>query len=97
MAGDFFRRAHGDDFSTPGPPFRSHFDDMVGALDDIKVVFNDDDGISHINEAHEDVQEFLDIGEVKADRRFVQDIKGVAVDAFSQFTGKLDPLGFTAG
>jgi hypothetical protein len=70
---------------------------MVGALDYIEIVFNNDDGISHVDKAQEDIQEFLDVGEMKADRRFVQDVKGVAVDAFSQFTGKLDPLGFTAG
>ena len=55
-------------------------------------MFDDDDGVPHVDEAHQDVEEFLDVGEVQADRRLVEDVEGVAVRPFSQFAGELDPL-----
>ena len=54
----------------------SQFDNQVRLLDDIGVVFNDDNGGSFFLEFSEDLEEFFDIVEMESHRRLVQDVYG---------------------
>ncbi|MBP5300072.1 MAG: hypothetical protein J6Y80_01580 [Victivallales bacterium] len=53
----------------------SQVDEIVGGLDDIEVVFDDEDGVSLVAQFGEDLEELLDVGEVEAGGRFVQDVE----------------------
>jgi len=45
---------------------------VVGAFDDIHVVFDDDQRMSPTDEGIESFQQFLDVMEMQASRRFVE-------------------------
>jgi hypothetical protein len=51
---------------------------VVGALDDVEVVLDDEHGVALVDEAVEDVQELLDVAEVEAGGRLVEDEEGLA-------------------
>src|SRR3989339_695731 len=70
--GNLLRCPRGDDPAAARPPFRTEVDDMVGAFDHVEVVLDDDDGIPHIREAHEYIEELLDVREMETDRRLVE-------------------------
>ena len=46
---------------------------MVGAFDDVEVVLDDEEGVAVIDEALEDDEEALDVGEVEASGGLVED------------------------
>ncbi len=52
--GDLFGGAGGGDLAAGGTGFRAEVDDPVGALDDVEVVLDDDEGVALINEALEE-------------------------------------------
>jgi hypothetical protein len=74
--GDIFGRACGEDLTAAMAAFGSHVDDPIGGFDDIKLMFDDDDGISFIDEALEDEEEAADILKVKACGGFIEDVEG---------------------
>lgn len=43
---DFFGGAGGDDAAAVFATFRTEVDDVVGALDDVKIVFDDEHGVA---------------------------------------------------
>src|SRR4030042_101000 len=47
--GDLFRRPASHHISTFIPPFKSEVDDRVGGLDNVQIVFDNDNGISCIH------------------------------------------------
>ena len=70
---DFFRSALRDDGSSSVSAFRPHIDQIIRSLDDIKVVFNDDDGIAAVRQSLQNADQFAHIREMKPCRRFVED------------------------
>ena len=66
------------------------------SLDDVEIVFDDDDGIAAIAQAMQYAEQLFDVMEVQAGRRLVEDIQRVTRVAFRQFFRKLDALCFTA-
>jgi len=48
VAGHFCRGAGDHDLTTTDAAFRAEVDDPVGGLDDVEVVFDDDDGVAMI-------------------------------------------------
>src|SRR4051812_42101479 len=81
-AGNFFGRSDCDDLAAAGAAFGAEVDDVVGGFDDVEVVFDDDDGVAGVDELLEDVEELVDVGEVEAGGRFVEDVDGLAGRAF---------------
>ena len=63
--------AFGHDTAAPFAPLGSQVDDVVGRLDDIKVVFNDNDGIPLVDKLVQNVEQLPGILEVQAGRRLV--------------------------
>jgi len=66
----------GNDLAAGVAAFGAKVDDPVGGGDDVKVVFDDDDGVGLIDEALEQADEVADIGGVQAGGGFVENVEG---------------------
>ena len=77
--------------------FGAQVDDVVGDLDDVEVVLDDDDGVALVDEELEDVQQAVDVGEVQAGGGFVEDVEGAAARALGELARQLEALGLAAG
>ncbi len=62
--GNFFRRTAGYHAAAVCATFRPQIDDEVGALDYIKVMFDNDHRIAHAHQTLQHVEEFVHIGEM---------------------------------
>ncbi len=76
--GDLLGRALGDDPPAPEAARRPQLDQPVGRLDHVEVVLDDEDRVARVDEPMEDLEELLDIGEMEAGRRLVEDVQGPA-------------------
>ena len=79
------------------PPSGPEVDDPVGRLDDLEVVLDDEHGVAGVDEVVQHLQQQLDVGEVQAGGRLVQQVERPAGAPLDQFAGQLDPLGLAAG
>jgi hypothetical protein len=69
-------------------------DDPVGVRHDGQVVLDDDDRLAGVDEAVEQAEQPLDVGEVQAGGRLVEDVDAALL---GQVGGQLEPLALTAG
>ena len=79
--GDEFGGARGDDLAAGVAAFRAHVDDPVGGLDDVKIVFDDEEGAATFDEFAEGGEELLDVVEVEACGGLVEDVEGAGASA----------------
>ena len=97
QCGDFLGRAGGDDLAARVAPFGPQVDDPVGRLDHVQIVLDHQHRVAQVDQPVEHGQQLLDVVEVQAGGRLVEDVERVAgVDA-GQFGGQLDALGLAAG
>jgi hypothetical protein len=75
---DLLRRAGGDDLTAAVATFRAEVDDLVGGLDDFEIVLDDDHGVALVGEFVQHLQKLLDVVEVHAGGRFVENIERAA-------------------
>ena len=73
-ADDFFRRSGGDDLTAGVTALRPEVDDVVGGLDHVHVMLDQDHGVPGIDQAVERGEQALDVGEVEAGGRLVEDV-----------------------
>src|SRR5439155_21570548 len=90
-----FRRSLRDQLASGFPALGAEIDDVVGGLHDVQVVLDDDDRIPRVDETVEYLEEALDVGEVKAGRRLVEDVEGPAGGAPAELGRELDALRLT--
>ena len=87
--------------ATISPPrvaaLGAEVDQLVGRLDHVEVVLDHDDGVAVVDQAAEHLEQALDVGEVEAGGRLVEDVEGVAGGDLRELGGELDPLGLAAG
>ena len=76
--------------------FRSQVNDIVGALDHIQIVLNNDHRIARVHQFVQHFDQTMHIGHMQTGGGFVQNIHGLPGSAACQFVGQLHPLGFTA-
>src|SRR6201996_6364410 len=69
-------------------------DDPVGVRHDRLVVLDDDDRLAGVHEPVEQAEQVLDVGEVEAGGRLVEDVDGALL---GQVGGQLEPLPLAAG
>ena len=67
----FLGRSHGYDGAAIATTFGAHIYDIVGGLDDVEVVLDDNDGISAVHQSLEHAEQHADVLKVKARCRFV--------------------------
>ena len=94
--GDLFRSAGSDNLSAVGSAARAHVNDVIGMADDVKVMFNDDDGGAVFDEGLKNTEQVLDIKRVEADGRFIKYKNRIRL-GFAHFAGTFEALGFAAG
>src|ERR1700733_9030347 len=95
--GDFLGRALSDDLATAIAALRPEIDQVVGSLDDVEVVLDHDYRVARVCQTAEHAEQPLDVVEVQAGGRLVEDIEGASGRAPREFLGKLDALRLTAG
>ena len=70
---------------------------MIGLLDDIEVVLDDDHCIAFVDQAVEHVKQLVYVCEVKARRWFVEDVEGAPCASLGEFCREFDPLRLASG
>ena len=70
---------------------------MVGRLDHVEVVLDDDHGVPLVHQLRQDVEEPLDVGEVETGGGLVEDVEGPPGRPPAELGRQLDPLGLAAG
>jgi hypothetical protein len=91
-----FRRALGDHLAAAGAAFRAHVDQPVGRLDDVEVVLDDHDRVAVVAQLLDDLEQQLDVVEVQAGGRLVEDVQRAAGVALGQFQRQLHALRLAA-
>ena len=97
MFGELFGGAGSDEGAAGGAGARAKVDEVVGGVEDVEVMFDDDDGVSFVDEGLEDGEELGDVVGVKADGGFVKEVEGFSGIPFGEFAGKADPSSFSSG
>ena len=78
------------------PALRTQVDEPVGGLDDVEVVLDHDDGVAAVDQPVQHVEQPLDVGEVQAGRRLVEDVERPPGRGLGQLGGELDALRLAA-
>ena len=86
-----------DDESTTTSTFRSEIQNVVHGLDDVEVVFDDEDGIAFVYEALEDFEQALNVVEVEARRRFIENVERSSGCALGELGCQLHALRLSSG
>ena len=79
--------------------FRAEIDDVIRGLDDIQVVFDDDQGVAAVHQLMKKTQKRGNIVEMQTGRRFVENQESVPAVflALRKVTDELQTLRFTSG
>ena len=72
------RRAGRDHAAALLASLRTEIDDVVGGLDDVEVVLDDDHGVALGDQLVQHVEQPLDVREVEAGGRLVEDVERAA-------------------
>ena len=89
---DLFRRADGHNLTTRLAPVRPEVDDVVGRLDHVEVVLDDQQRVPGLDQFSERGKQFRDVVEVQAGGRLIEDVEDALPAKRSQVRGDLDPL-----
>ena len=81
---DLLGRALGDDPAAAVPTLGSEIDDPVRGLDDVEVVFDDDDGVASIDQRVQHREQPANIVEVETGGRFVEEVERLPGGAFGE-------------
>jgi hypothetical protein len=68
------------------PSFGTKINDLISGLDHVHVMLNDDDRIAGISQPVENIQEFLNIGEMEPSGWFIQDVDRSPRASLAQFS-----------
>src|SRR4051794_17002216 len=95
--GNLLGGAGGNHLSPLLASLGAEVDQAVGGLDHIEVVLDHDDAVAGVDEATEHVEQALNVGEVQAGGRLVEDVEGVAGGDLGELGRQLHPLRLAAG
>ena len=96
VRGHLFGRARGDDPAAAGAPFGPEVDHVVGRLDHVEVVLDDDDRVALVDELVQHVEQLARVLEMQAGRRLVEDVERAAGAALRQLLRQLHALRLAA-
>src|SRR5579885_2919858 len=97
MLRDLLRRAGGDDLAAAVTAFRTEIDDPIRSLDDVKIVLDDDDGVAVVAQPVQHAEQLLDVVEVQAGGRLIENVERVAGVALGELPRELHALRLAAG
>lgn len=97
MLGDGFGGALGHEAAAVSSSIRSEIDNKVGCFDHVKLMLDNNNGVSLGAQFKKNGKEMLNIHKVEAGGRFIQNKAGSSGGASGEFVSKFDPLGFAAG
>ena len=83
-----------DDLAAVVAGAGAEVDDPVGVRHDRLVMLDDNHGLAGVDEPVQQVEQLLDVGEVQAGRRLVEDIDAALL---RHVGGELEPLPLAAG
>ena len=86
----------GDHAATCRAALGTQLDHPVGARDDVEVVLDDEERVAALHQAREAGEEALDVGEMEARRRLVEEEEGVGARVSAEMGRQLDALGLAA-
>ena len=72
-------------------------DDPVGLLDHVEVVLDHEHRVARVDQPLQHLEQLLDVGEVQAGRRLVEDVERPAGRDLAELLGELDALRLAAG
>ena len=75
---DLFGGSRCDDLAAAGTALGAEVDDIVCGFYDVEVVFDDDNGVAGIDKTLKYLEQFVNVGEMKAGGGFVKDVDGLA-------------------
>src|SRR5205807_3514095 len=90
--GDRLGRTFGDDLAALLAALGPEVDDVVGRLDHVEVVLDDQHGVAGVDQPVEHAEELLHIVEVQSSRRFVEDVEHFAGRTGPELGGDLEAL-----
>src|SRR5262245_7354842 len=93
--GELLWRPGGDDGSAVLPALRPEVDDVVGGLDNVEVVLDDEQRVPCLEQLAEGRQQLRDVVEVQPGRRLVEDVQQAFTAVRRQVRGDLDSLRLT--
>ena len=96
MGRHLLRGADAEDLAAAGTALGSEVDDVVGGLDDVQIVLDDEDRVAAVDEAAEDFEKPVHVLKVKAGRRLVEEVEGLASLPLCELAAELDSLRFAA-
>ena len=97
-AGDGFGGALGDEVAAGGAAFGAQVYHPIGLGDKVEVMFNHQNRVAGVDEAVEGFQQRLDVGQVEAGGRFVEEEEVLlAFSRCGKVGGKFESLGLAAG
>ena len=76
VRGDLLWGAGGDDLAAAAAALGAHVDDPVGGLDDVEVVFDDEERAPAFDKLLEGGKQLGDVVEVEAGGGLVEDVEG---------------------
>src|SRR2546421_6265795 len=91
-AHDLFGGAGGDDVTAEVAAFGAEVNDVVGGLDYVEVVLDDEERAARLDERAEGREQFVDVVEVEARCRLVEDVERARAGALREIRGELDAL-----
>src|SRR5215213_4759808 len=94
--GHVLRRPGRDHLTSGLAALRPEVDDPVGLLDHVEVVLDHEHRVARVDEPLQHLEQLLDVGEVEAGRRLVEDVERPARRHLRQLGGQLDPLRLAA-
>ena len=74
------------------PAFGTQIDDPVCGFDDVEIMFDDDDAVTLLDEAVENLEEFADIFEMQAGGGLVQNVERLSSGSAGKFLGQFYAL-----
>src|SRR5439155_25434677 len=94
--GHLLRRAGWDDLAPRLPTLRPEVDQPVRLLDDVEDVLDHEHGVAGVDQPLQKVEQLLDIGEVEAGRRLVENVERPPCRDLRELLRQLDPLRLAA-
>src|SRR5690606_8343967 len=95
-ARDRLRRSDGHDLAARRAGLGPEVDHVVGVADDVEMMLDHDDGIAALDELAQEAEQPLDVDEVEARRRLVEQVERAAGGLAGELLGELHALGLAA-